>query len=452
MKDYDTFIFSSYKWLPEKQTVYLHYGLDDDIHFTEEITFPEDFIINRNDESLDTALFALHLIGGISYFKTCLPKTIKINSGSLTKEQANFWNTVYTKGLGEFFYQNKINPTGLINFPVDENKTLSPIKSDKPREGTLVPIGGGKDSMVTAELLKNGGIDFDFLRLNKHPVITKLAEIANKPLHNIKRRIDPTLFKLNTEGALNGHIPITAFISFLSVVTAILGNKKNVIMSNEDSANIGNTTLEGLDVNHQWSKSLEFEKMIQQYILKNIALDINYCSLLRPLSELSITQLFCNQPEYFEDAVSCNKNWKVAKEKIDKHDVAMNHSLRSGSWCGKCPKCAFVFCQMAAFLPSEKLINIFGNNLFEDEELIPTYKQLLGLEGIKPFECVGTPEETSTALLLAINNGWEETLVLQMFLVEKAPSIENPKKLIEDVLSYSENHAIPPSFLSLIQT
>jgi hypothetical protein len=219
-----------------------------------------------------------------------------------------------------------------------------------------------------------------------------------------------------------------------------------------------------MEINHQWSKSLEFEKMLQQYVYKYISEDLNIFSMLRPFSELSISQIFCQHPEYFSTATSCNKNWKIDKKKnLDgdsmnpseansKSGAAMNPSEARSTWCGQCPKCAFVFCQMAAFLPSEKLINIFGKNLFEDETLIPLYRQLLDLEGIKPFECVGTPEETSVAFLLALNqNGWEETKVMQMFLTEKAPAITNPKALIEDVLSFSENHVIPQSFLSTLK-
>lgn len=66
----------------------------------------------------EAALFALHLAGGTSYYKTCCPKEIEVQSGKLNADQAAFWNTVYERGLGEFFYQNQIDFRKLIQFPI----------------------------------------------------------------------------------------------------------------------------------------------------------------------------------------------------------------------------------------------------------------------------------------------------------------------------------------------
>ena len=439
MKTYSTFIFDSYNYDPDSGLVTLKYSLDDEIHFEEKIYLPATASIDK-PLVLDSALFALHIIGGISYFKTCIPKNIEVRSGKIDEQQASFWNMVYTKGLSEFFYKNEIDPEGKINFqPSTESQITAeatePTEQRKPR--CLVPIGGGKDSMVPAELLKQADMDFSFFRLGAHQLIGVLAETSGVDLINAKRSLDTQLFSLNEQGALNGHVPITGYISFLTIVVSILLDFDYVVFSNERSANEGN--IEGTEINHQWSKSAEFEIEFQKYVDKFITPDIKLFSLLRPMSELKIMQIFSLHPEYFKKATSCNKNWRIlSKEQTD-------------LYCCECPKCAFVFCQMAAFLPMETVTEIFGKNLFEDESLIPLYKELLGLQGNKPFECVGTQDEVSAAFLLALTQeGWEQTKAVQMFLQEKAPNIDDPSSLIKRTLDLTVEHSIPTEFLSTL--
>ena len=421
----------------------MRYSLDDELKFTETIQLPKLSTINYQLSTIQPTLFALHLIGGTSYYKTCCPKNIEVRSGTLTKDQADFWNTVYTKGLAEFFYRNGIDSTDLIQFPyeLDKPEQAENTKYEIRNTKYLVPIGGGKDSMVTAELLKDAEIDFDFFRLGSHPIIDDLVQAAGKDLVTAKRSLDPKLFELNEQGALNGHVPITAYISFLTVLLAQLHGYKGVIFSNERSANFGNITHNDVDVNHQWSKSKEFEDMLQDYLADEVGTNVQYFSLLRGMSELAISQLFLQHPEYVHTATSCNKNWRI------------NNDDPKPRWCGECPKCAFVFCQFAAFTSAEKLTKMFGKNLFADESLLPLYRELLNLDGMKPFECVGTPEEMQAAFLLALaQEGWEDTPAMQLFLTESAPGIHNSQELIEEVLQLSDDHLIPADFLLQIQS
>lgn len=453
MKQYKKFIFERYEFDQSTRQIKLHYSLDDEVRFTETLLLPDDMSVSpfdyapsfaslrkdRQGDTLDRALFALHLIGGISYFKTCLPKEIEIRSGTLNKKQANFWNTVYTKGLGEFFYKNQIDFRGLINFPYDDQKigaeNAQLDEGHNPAKKVLVPIGGGKDSMVTAELLKKGGFNITLFRMGDHPVIRVLAETAQLPLLTVKRALSPALFKLNEEGALNGHVPITAYLSFVNIVIAELFGFEAVILSNEHSASFGNVSYLEKEINHQWSKSLEAEKLLQNYLNDHIKTNVRYFSLLRPFSELKICQIFSAYPQYYKLVTSCNKNWKLFGEAAEKR------------WCGKCPKCAFVFALFAAFLKKDQLNEIFGNVFFEDSALLPLYRELIGLEGFKPFECVGTPDETKAAFLLAYKRGdLNNTLAMKMFESEVLPGINDPDKLIESVLKPGEEDVIPEEF------
>jgi hypothetical protein len=452
MKSYNTFIFDSYLFDAREGLIELRYSLDDELEFTETLQLPAGHRLDTKSPKLEAALFALHLIGGISYFKTCLPKRIEIRSGSLTKEQADFWNSVYENGLGEFAFKNDINLWNTIKFPfVQKEAPLLALKSETKKQflpRVLVPIGGGKDSIVTAELCKKQRFHTTLLRMGDHPFIDELAELAVLPMLTIDRRISPALFKLNTQGALNGHVPITAYLSFLTLVLAELYGFDAVIMSNERSANEGNVAFHGKEINHQWSKSLEFEKALQDYIRTFIGSNVNYFSLLRPLSELQIVKLFTQYPQYFEHFTSCNANWKLLSPLPR---TGEGSGVGANRWCNKCPKCAFAFLLMSAFLGKEQLMSIFGKNLFEDEALLPLYRELLGIEGFKPFECVGTPDESKAAFLLAHKRGeLEETAIMKMFLQDVMPTIKDPEGLIKSVLTSSPEHAIPENFTSLV--
>jgi len=326
----------------------------------------------------------------------------------------------------------------------------------------LVPIGGGKDSIVTAELLKKAGYDVTLFRIGRHPLIEQTAKTAGLPLIIVERHLAPELFKLNAEGALNGHVPITAYLSFLSIVIAELYGFHAIVMSNERSANEGNVDYLGEQINHQWSKSLECERLLREYA-KSIGTNVEYFSLLRPLSELSIVKMFSALPQYFSCVTSCNTNWKIASSRLPSSRVpefppspvqgnrGIGKSGERNRWCGNCPKCAFAFAMFAAFLPKQTLQAIFGKNFFDEESLQPFFRQLLGLEGFKPFECVGTPEETKAAFLLAEARGdLNDSNAMQVFKREVKPTIKDRKKIIEECLRPSSDHCIPNPFQKLI--
>lgn len=339
-----------------------------------------------------SALDALSLILGISYWKLFCPKELKLPHINLSTEQAKFWNTVYTKGLGEFFYKNQIDFRGLVNFPSTGGKVASPTALAKTHK-SLILWGGGKDSIVTAELFKKGGRDFDLFSLNDHKIRRETAKIAGKKLVIVKREIDPLLLRLNKRpDVYNGHVPVSVVYSATALAAALLYGYDSLVTSCERSADYGNLEYLGEKINHQWSKSEEFEKMFSRYIRSYITPSVDYFSFLRQYDELKIVEFFSKHPLYFGAFSSCNKNFTI--EESPKR-----------LWCGECPKCAFVFALLAAYLPKERLLKIFGKNLFKDRSLLSVYRELWGLEAGKPFDCVGTPEETLTVFKLAHERG-----------------------------------------------
>ncbi|MDO8482416.1 MAG: hypothetical protein Q7S86_01195 [bacterium] len=386
------FTFNGYEVKKAEGVILFGYKLEhkgEMFSFTEKITFD----VARADfdrvspKVLSAALDTLSLILGVSYWKPFCPKDIRLPHITLSKEQAEFWNTVYTKGLGEFFYKNSIDFRGLVNFPFAETLSEQPVAESLPPVGkTLVLWGGGKDSIVSAELLKKCEKDFDLFSLNDSDVQRDTAKISEKELVVVSREIDKGLFELNKRpDAYNGHVPISFVYAATATLTALLYGYDSIIISSEESANYGNVEYLGAVVNHQWSKSYEFEGMFRHYFALHITPSITFFSLLRPYHEIKIAELFSKYPAYFKVFSSCNKNFSIEKRAATR-------------WCGHCPKCAFVFALLAAHIPRSELVRIFGEDLFLKESLVPLYRELLGLETTKPFDCVGTPEETALAL------------------------------------------------------
>lgn len=380
-------------------------------------------ISENTQATIETVLQSLHLILGISYYKLYCPHEIKINGFSLSKEQAKFWDTVYTKGLGEFFYKNKIDYRNLIKFPAVESTSLRPI-SHSVSDKYLLGIGGGKDSIVAAEMLKADKKDFTSFILGNNPISKKIVDIIGGDRIIVERKIDPKLIELNKSADVyNGHIPISAIYAFVGLLIATVGGFKYLTFANEKSANFGNVDYLGGEINHQWSKSSEFENLFREYVQTFITDSVQYSSILRGLYDIEIARQFSKYEQYFSIFSSCNSNFKINRESPKKR------------WCGICPKCAFVFCILAAFVDKEKMINVFGKNLLDDSTLLDVYRQLLGVLDFKPFECVGTPEEAKAAFyLLSQNKDYEDDLAVKMFKAEVLSDITDIEKLKSKVL------------------
>jgi hypothetical protein len=233
---------------------------------------------------------------------------------------------------------------------------------------------------------------------------------------------------------------------FVGMLAGALYDYAYVVFSNEKSADIGNVEYLGQEINHQWSKSIEYEIMMRNYVRKFTTDSLDAFSLLRPLHEIEIVRRFSLLPQYFNSFSSCNRNFSQA---------ANPASLREGHayWCGECPKCAFVFACLAAFLPKEIVLDIFGKNLFADAALIPLYSELLGFEAFKPFECVGTPDETGFALYKAHKSGsYEGDAIMKLFVEKGLAPIEAVAPQLEKVLlSPERTDTIPREFEALLK-
>ncbi|MCX6719569.1 MAG: hypothetical protein NTV36_00435, partial [Candidatus Staskawiczbacteria bacterium] len=395
------FEFVGYRFEPAEKKIFFDYKVSftsaDFVLFTETINLPAvPELEGLPKELYEKVLQDLHLALGISYYKLYCSKKIKTGY-VFSQEEANFWNDFYEKGLGEFFYRNKLNPAIFPGFKSVKNKVCKNYRLEKNGK-FLLGIGGGKDSVVASELLKNYGANFStvFIQTQKESLLVdKMLTQIGVESFKIKRHLDEKIFD-EAVGYYTGHIPISGVYAFLGILSCIFYGYSYFVVANEFSSNFGNVKYKGRTVNHQWSKSSEFETSFQDYVRKFITPDVFYFSLIRPFYEIRIAEMFAKMENYLYTFSSCNNNFKI--------NLAKNPSTGSGQeklWCGHCAKCVFVFLMLSPFLPKEKLISIFGKNIFQSEEALGNLRDILGFGKIKPFDCVGTPEEAKVAFYMA---------------------------------------------------
>ena len=404
-KQYPVFLYKgySYKLRGKDLAISFDFRILPDIRFAPKVVIKnvgKENLKRVGESNLSNLIFHLGLMEIPSYWKaTCSPKII-VQAGGLNSTQVAWWKNLFMQGLGEFFYKNKINfpPPNFLTI-ISSPQFLPRPSLGIPRLGlgnrVLVPVGGGKDSAVTLELLKKSGMEQRPFLLNPtNPQFTLIkkaglpAQAGAKNPITVFRVIDPRLLELNRQGFLNGHTPFSAYLAFLGILTASLFDFKFIAFSNERSSNEGNVKYKGKIINHQYSKSFEFEKKFREYTKKYLAKDMEYFSFLRPLYELQIAKIFAKYPKYFGVFLSCNEARKTRSGK----------QKPTGKWCGKCSKCLFVYVILSPFIKPKTLEKIFRKNLLKDQSLAPLMDRLTGKRGFKPFECVGTPREVAAAL------------------------------------------------------
>ncbi len=387
------FCFESYRLDHETKELELKYSVDGRYTFTERWLFDFDWVDDINESALDQALFLLHILAGISYYKAHLASTIEVRSGQLTHAGAEFFAELYQEGLGQFFYTNQLDPFTPIPFVANATESSAPIRLEN-LTGVLLPIGGGKDSLVSAHILEQAKRPFTAWVVNHTARFSGMLDELDCPVSSVRRQVDPRIGELNAEGAYNGHIPITAIITAGALVSALLLGKKTVLLSNESSSSEGNVGYRGAQINHQYSKSLAVEQALADYIATHISPDLEYFSLLRPLSELMIGRILSTVFTRFSAHFSsCNQNFRLG-------DTSQLY------WCGQCSKCAFVYLILAPFVPKQSLNGLFaGQDLFAKPELTQIYNELFGNVGFKPFECVGEVAESRFAGRLSWETG-----------------------------------------------
>lgn len=439
---YPVFRYKSYSLTSDGDNIYISYDFEIDglTSFRPEIRIDTSnlSVINDFDSPIGRKIiFSLGMVEAVSYLKAaCCPKMI-VECGYLDKNDCDWWKKLYFGGLGEFFYRNGIDADSDSFLTIECTGQNIDTQKEKMNlsEFSVVPVGGGKDSAVSAELVKKVNDKILFFTVNSQQARTDTVTAAGygeKDIIKTYRKISPELLELNKQGFLNGHTPFSAIVAFLSLYCAYLTGSKNIVLSNEASANEAN--IKGSNINHQYSKSYEFEKDFSEYVAKNILSDIRYFSLLRPFNELQIAAEFCRHESYLHSFRSCNAGSK------------------NNVWCCNCPKCLFVYGILSAFLPQEKLESVFGENLLNKKELEADFDGLVGLSEVKPFECVGTVSEIKYAVAVCVKNLLKEGRKLPL-LAEKFNRSFDINEILNQPLmkEFNKINNIPEEFSSAVK-
>lgn len=428
------------RFAPETGVAEFGYGLGS-LHFVERLTFPT---MGLNAAMAEHPAFGRLLeltaaVLGVSYFKLLAPFVIDAKALALDEAEQAFVIDLYENGLGEFYARNDLKRFGRLTL-----ETTAPHGASEPLNlpsKALVPIGGGKDSLVSLDLLERAGLDMALFAVNpKGPILGSVSQ-ANQSFVSVKRALDGEMVRLGKEpGYYNGHVPSTAIISMIASLAALLFGFDRIVLSNERSASEGNLVFDGREANHQYSKSLAFEKRISEVLASATGGALGYFSLLRPYSEAKIASLFARTHRFDTVFSSCNENFKL-------------NGNTGPLWCGKCPKCHFVFLILAPAMQRDRLVGIFGQNVLDNADNIPAYRELTGLSGHKPWECVGEILEAAACLYtIADHPDWRDTAVAKTL----RPALEDfygPGKLhaaYTELFADSSDHLIPTAIETLV--
>lgn len=443
---YPSFVYKAYHVNETKNTVEIGYefSIPGLAKFRPSWSFrkPENFSV-KGDLTFDRLAFSLGMAEAVSYWKAVCSPEVRVECGELNEEQKQWWKKLWFMGLGELFFVNGISADqdSFVDFVSTGSFDSSLKEAVHDPRGCLVPVGGGKDSALTLETLLKSGMKCMCYSINKRRSITETVRAAglnSDALIISQRHFDRSLIELNNQGFINGHTPFSAIVAFSAEITAYLNELKYIVLSNESSAN--ESTVVGQDVNHQYSKSFEFEQDFHYYEEKFLRTGQYYFSFLRPLAEFQIAKMFVSHRKYLPVFRSCNLGSKVSP------DV----------WCGECPKCLFICLILSPFLTMAELKKIFGKDLLNDRQMLSYFIELIGQSEHKPFECVGSIGEVNLAVSLTVrkleDNGEELPFLLREYKKRGLYCPETIDALNYDYCtSFNEENLLPDEFKTILR-
>jgi hypothetical protein len=440
--DHDQFTYTEFRVSDDRRTVWFDYVAwygDREVQFTESLEFPAP-LLDTPEQS--RSLRALHLALGVSYYKKFLPPRIA-HPYAMDANEAAFWNSNWQNGLGEFLYVNKLDVARVAHFGEQDGiKFEGSGASDA--SGAILGIGGGKDSIVAGELLKDVGVPVAGFVMATGEQLGQAASVAatmQVPLHAVKRKLDTQLIELKGQpGTYSGHVPISMIFGLVGAALAIAQKAAYVVVANEASASIPRIMWGDRAVNHQWSKSYGFEKDLQRFIQRSIAGQITYFSAVRQLTSIGIAKLFTKLPRYFEVFTSDNSVFRIDPAKRP-----------SGRWSLESPKSLSSYLLLAPWLSDTDVARIFTIDFLNEPSLSTLFLELTGVEGEPPLDCVGTVEELVLSVnLLARAERYSDTTLMKLAAERGVVQDKDWDTELTDLLALQTDQALPENLQDAI--
>ncbi len=378
--------------------------------------------------SVAGALDVLALAASVSYLKATLPTRIEWPNDRVGPAGHAMLRALLTDGLAELAFRAGLGrlDTAFV-FPSPRARPSSDSDTPVP-DGVLVTVGGGKDSALTLARAARNDPDALAVAVNPRAPMERTAAWAGLGLVRVERQLDRSLLDLNARGAINGHVPITAIVTSAAAVAAAMLGRGTVLVSNERSADAATRDVDGWRINHQFSKTAAFERLLNAALVETGAA-IQVVSLLRPLSELAIAAGVAREPGLLSQVTSCN--------------AAFALDGPGDGWCGRCDKCRFVQLSLAPFTSRQRLTSDLGFDALDDPDQVAAFATMLDAAE-KPFECVGTVEEVRLAFdLLGDRDDWRSTAAVRALA---DPAAQDLPERLAAALAPDLTVQLPPPF------
>jgi len=382
---------------------------------------------------------ALAIIEAFSYWKAFCSPVIEVAPPAPDAVEVGWWNSFWPGAMGEFFYRNNIDFTGPGFLDIRSADGAASGSGDGSGEthaagpglsraaSPLVMFSGGKDSLALTLAVRPSDVsDVDFFLYNPTPGQRRLAGslAGNGRILELRREILPELLALNAQGHPNGHTPYSAYLAVAAMLAGYLRGNPYVLAGNSRSDDEPNVeSYLGRPINHQWTKSYEFEAALQEYGHRWLPGTPLYSSPLRPLLELQIIASLSANVDMYLRTASCNRT-------------------KGKGWCRTCAKCAWVFLATAALFGHDLAVRKIGGDMFADPSLSELYERMAGLTGTKPFECTGTEDEVRTAIqAIGADHGLREIPALADCLSN--PAVAGAKPLHALLADWGHDDLVP---------
>jgi hypothetical protein len=372
-----------------------------------------------------------YLIAGLSYYKAGAARRIDVGTTPLGTHGRRLLKAALSDGLGEFAFRNQMP---LSDVTIEGREGVEPFEPFVDDGRVLTPFGGGIDSVVTVEQLREHVDQTLFVvspSTGRFTPLEETAAVTGLDVVRASRTLDPQIVR-GDESFFNGHVPVTTMITLLAAVAAVASGRGGIALSNEHSSSVANLRWYNSDINHQWSKSWNAENLIASAVAERVGDELVVASYLRDRSELWVAQVFSELEQYHHVFRSCNRAFTQAPGE------------RSAQWCGECDKCLFVNLVLAPFLSREALRAIFSSEPLSDPAREEQLRTLVGLGAEhKPFECVGDPDESAVALTeVSHHEEWRDVAALSKLAHELRTERE-----VSDLLEPQGSSRVPAHWL-----
>lgn len=380
----------------------------------------------------------------INKFVSLKPEKISFGDYAdlVTPEFWSLWQTVWINVGGQWRYENDLRnyltPKLAHGLASDE---LDPLALTPGETRTLAFVGGGKDSLIVMTLLDEIGLAYDTLGYSssiyggaafQHRLLDGLVRHGGSARRHHRQWVfddflDSPVLGLSPESGIKtltaGETPSSLFGVLPLVLSA---GFQTLVLGHERSADHGNLVWDetGEEINHQWGKGIEAEKLLQHYVRTRLISGLTYTSVLKPIYDPVIFSALRDRPDAVRDTHSCN----IRKP-----------------WCEECSKCSYVWLNYHAYLDPEVIDGMFRSNLADNSVNTVWFEQMFGLAEHTPFECVGQVDEALLALELATSRGMRGQAIDGLRSRAARVGLDDVERLFDVGL---EHHTMPPELAS----